>query len=152
MRRGAAQRSTWVLLPVLIAALLGAGCEQSAPPLAEPPPPTERTPTRTAPPTTASFDANVLVCQVARIMGDATGAAAKNATDPKALARIYGDAAKKIRVVAGQAAGDPLERAITNVAVAVGGLARHFADGSRQPPDANDLTSAFEALPACETA
>jgi hypothetical protein len=147
------------MLPlVLLAVLLAVGCQQDGPPL-EPlgdapststATSTSKAPTSTGRPTPGASNANTaLACEVGRIMTDTTAAALQHSSDAAALAKLYGDAATKIRTVAARAAGTPLAQTITKVAVAVDGIARHFATGSLQPPDSTALTKAFDELPLC---
>lgn len=159
MMQFSTRRLTCVLL-LLIAAVLSGGCQMSAPPpLTDAPaattgPATQQTPISAGGSRSASASASVdhdtaLACEVSHIMLDTTSAALQHQHDAAALAKLYGEAATKLRGVAARAAGTRLAQPITDIAVAVDGIARHFATGSLQPPDTGKMDKAFEALPPC---
>jgi hypothetical protein len=168
-------RPLWTL--PLLAGLVLAGCQRSAPPpLPDNPPPGRlasaepsgpagsSTPGGTSPtgtggsgggpggaPGSTPGGETALACQVGGILADLTTTAIPHAHNAAALAKDYQDAAAKIRAVGSQAAGTRLAPLIANVAAAVDGIARHFATGALTPPDHRALDKAFLALPSCSS-
>jgi hypothetical protein len=106
-------------------------------------------PARTPGSAAAGGDTVKYACEVGKIMRETTDAALPKSTDAAALAGLYREAATKIRGVADQAAGTPIARSITDVAVAVDAIARHFGTGSLDPPDGAALAKSFDGLPLC---